>query len=217
MAERKFLDFLDRIDGGGAGQSGDQFEGGGLLSLLGNLAAGITPYGSEDERRAAARRKFYESQSGMDAPMPTTAGKMAPRAASMATTGASLAQMPSPDNFYNNPNQTRAVPSTFYNNPNQAAPAPAPMPNTFYNNPNYSMPAPLDAGGNYVGPGAVDDGSRGFQPSSYTGVGAVNDLPVSGPGLSFEQFVAGLGPIAQTASPDALRQAYVQQMQQYAY
>ena len=124
MAERKFLDFLDRFDGGGAGAMGDKFEGGGLLSLLGNLLA--SPYGSEDERRAAARRAFYESQAGTDAPMATTDSGLAPKAASLATTGASLAQMPSPDNFHNHPNQTRAVPSTFHNNPNQVAPAPQP-------------------------------------------------------------------------------------------
>ena len=38
MADRaKFLDFLDMIDGGGAGQRGDQFEGGGIFSWLANL------------------------------------------------------------------------------------------------------------------------------------------------------------------------------------
>ena len=46
MAEKKFLDFMDRFDGGGMGKSGDKFEGGGLLSLLGNIFA--KPYGSED-------------------------------------------------------------------------------------------------------------------------------------------------------------------------
>lgn len=53
MAQRKFLDFLDMIDGGGAGKMGDSFEGGGLLSLLGNEFA--TPYGSEDKDRRARR------------------------------------------------------------------------------------------------------------------------------------------------------------------
>lgn len=57
MAERKFLDFMDRFDGGGAGMSGDKFEGGGLLSMLGNLMA--TPYGSEDEARRAERMKVF--------------------------------------------------------------------------------------------------------------------------------------------------------------
>ena len=58
--KRKFLDFLDMIDGGGAGQMGDEFEGGGLLSLLANMAA--SPYGSEDEMRRKARQDFYSSQ-----------------------------------------------------------------------------------------------------------------------------------------------------------
>jgi hypothetical protein len=57
MAEPRFLDFLDRIDGGGMGQSGDTFEGGGLLSMLGNLFA--SPYGSEDPERRARRDAFY--------------------------------------------------------------------------------------------------------------------------------------------------------------
>ena len=60
MAERKFLDFMDRIDGGGMGQSGDTFEGGGLLSMLGNLFA--SPYGSEDPERRARRDAFYAGE-----------------------------------------------------------------------------------------------------------------------------------------------------------
>lgn len=34
---KRFTGLLDMLDGGGAGQSGDKFEGGGLLSALGNL------------------------------------------------------------------------------------------------------------------------------------------------------------------------------------
>ena len=56
MANRaKFLDFLDMIDGGGAGQMGGEFQGGGILSEIANMIA--TPYGSEDPRRRARRRK----------------------------------------------------------------------------------------------------------------------------------------------------------------
>ena len=63
MADRaKFLSFLDMIDGGGAGKVGNEFQGGGILSEIGNMIA--TPYGSEDpkrrgiaERRNRARRK----------------------------------------------------------------------------------------------------------------------------------------------------------------
>ena len=58
--KRKFLDFMDRFDGGGAGKMGDEFEGGGLLSVLANMAA--SPYGSEDEMRRKARQDFYSSQ-----------------------------------------------------------------------------------------------------------------------------------------------------------
>jgi hypothetical protein len=46
MAE--FLDFLDRFDGGGAGKVGDQFEGGGLLSLIGNAL--MKPAGYADRK-----------------------------------------------------------------------------------------------------------------------------------------------------------------------
>jgi len=41
--------FIDMINGGGAGRSGDVFEGGGILSALANAIA--TPYGSQRERR----------------------------------------------------------------------------------------------------------------------------------------------------------------------
>jgi hypothetical protein len=81
MADRKFLDFLDMIDGGGAGQMGDKFQGGGLYSVLGNLMA--SPYGSQDEERRKARMAFYGSDNiggaPMAAPAPVqTAGSMAP-------------------------------------------------------------------------------------------------------------------------------------------
>jgi hypothetical protein len=52
MAEKRFLDFMDRFDGGGMGTSGDKFEGGGLLSMLGNIFA--TPRGSEDRAKQEA-------------------------------------------------------------------------------------------------------------------------------------------------------------------
>ena len=52
MAEKKFLDFMDRFDGGGARATGDKFEGGGLLSMLGNIFA--TPRGSEDRAKQEA-------------------------------------------------------------------------------------------------------------------------------------------------------------------
>ena len=82
MADKKFLDFLDRFDGGGMGKSGDKFEGGGLFSLLGNLAA--DPYGSEDKARMASRDAFYNAQGdAVPAPSllsPRAGGRTAPAA-----------------------------------------------------------------------------------------------------------------------------------------
>tara|TARA_R110000744_G_scaffold176740_1_gene295562 strand:- start:206 stop:850 length:645 start_codon:yes stop_codon:yes gene_type:complete len=67
MEKKRFLDFLDMFDGGGAGQMGDKFEGGGLLSAIGNAFG--SPYGSEDPERMAARQAFYNSQNIGGAPM----------------------------------------------------------------------------------------------------------------------------------------------------
>jgi len=58
----------DMFDGGGAGQAGDEFEGGGILSLLANLLA--SPYGSQrqDEREAVAQA--IAAQGGSPRPRP---------------------------------------------------------------------------------------------------------------------------------------------------
>lgn len=51
---KRFTGILDMLDGGGAGASGDKFEGGGLLSILGNLFA--KPLEAQDNvERIAAR------------------------------------------------------------------------------------------------------------------------------------------------------------------
>ena len=57
--EARFLDFMDMIDGGGAGRMGDKFEGGGVFSALANMIA--TPYGSEDEERRKSREAAYRA------------------------------------------------------------------------------------------------------------------------------------------------------------
>jgi len=58
---KRFTDLMDMLDGGGAGASGDKFEGGGLLSALGNLFA--KPLEAQDNvekiaARAALRPKL---------------------------------------------------------------------------------------------------------------------------------------------------------------
>ena len=76
MADRaKFLDFLDMIDGGGAGQRGDMFEGGGIFSALANLMP-INPFGSEDKVRREARDEFYGGLLG-DSPDTVSAAEAA--------------------------------------------------------------------------------------------------------------------------------------------
>jgi len=69
----KFLDFIDMIDGGGAGKFGKEFDGGGIFSVLANALA--TPYGSEDEERMRKLRQMR----GLLAPDESIAPKAAPR------------------------------------------------------------------------------------------------------------------------------------------
>jgi hypothetical protein len=86
-SQAKFLDFIDMIDGGGAGRMGDTFEGGGIFSALANLMA--TPYGSEDEGRRASREAFLRSRGLLDEPAVASAAQSA---AAPAMTGPTRAQ-----------------------------------------------------------------------------------------------------------------------------
>ena len=95
----KFLDFIDMIDGGGAGTMGDKFEGGGIFSMLANALA--TPYGSEDKERMRRVRQMRgllapdESIAPSAAPRPTvTRGGGAGQAQSVAAPAPSYANMP---------------------------------------------------------------------------------------------------------------------------
>ena len=72
MANAKFLDFLDMIDGGGAGKMGDKFEGGGIFSALANMIA--KPYGSEDEARKRARMQAHGLLNANPAATPSYGG-----------------------------------------------------------------------------------------------------------------------------------------------
>lgn len=59
---KEYLDIFDRFDGGGAGQMGDRFAGGGILSMIANEF--FTPYGSEDDDR---KRRLLEMRGLFDA------------------------------------------------------------------------------------------------------------------------------------------------------
>ncbi len=82
----KFLDFIDMIDGGGAGTMGDKFEGGGIFSMLANALA--TPYGSEDDERKRRVRQMR----GLLAPDESIAPSAAPRPTVTRGGGAGQAQ-----------------------------------------------------------------------------------------------------------------------------
>jgi len=133
MASKKFLDFLDRFDGGGMGKSGDKFEGGGLFSLLGNLAA--DPYGSEDKARMASRKAFYGAQ---DIGGPTMTPAMTPTPAAMNNTPAAAARPAPPtdaERFGMNPPA-----------PYSAAPVNVGAPPSYMQPSSMPMPAPVGAG-----------------------------------------------------------------------
>ena len=74
MAE--FLDFIDMINGGGAGVAGDKFEGGGILSSIANAL--FSPYGSAARlasqtpvtRPQARPQHDYRGGQGQPAPQP---------------------------------------------------------------------------------------------------------------------------------------------------
>jgi len=148
MADKKFLDFLDRFDGGGMGQSGEKFEGGGLLSLLGNLMA--DPYGSEDKARMASRDAFYGAQ---DIGGPA----MSPAPAAMNNNQAAAARPAPPTDAQrfgmNPPAAYSAAPPTdaqrFGMNPPapySAAPVNVGAPPSYMQPSSMGMPAPVNAG-----------------------------------------------------------------------
>jgi hypothetical protein len=77
-----FLGFMDMIDGGGAGMSGPKFEGGGLLSSLGN--AMFSPYGSKDRQQQAMQQAQGQPMQGQMRPMQQPAPAMQPQPGMMA-------------------------------------------------------------------------------------------------------------------------------------
>lgn len=140
--DRRVSALMDMINGGGEGRAGQRFEGGGLLSEIGN--AMFRPYGFE-ERMGQVRPQARPMQAPMQPPM----------------------QQPMPPAM-----------SPFERFGGQASGS-------------SPMQQPMGGGRTAMGP---------------------QRLPVP---MTFEEFVAGLGPIAQTASPEALMTAYRQHMMGY--
>ena len=76
MDQRKgYLNLRDMFDGGGMGRSGDKFEGGGLLSMLGN-ALGIAPLGSRQREEQLAA--LSQGAAGMAVNPPAPVQRTAP-------------------------------------------------------------------------------------------------------------------------------------------
>ena len=77
MDQKRYIDFMDMFDGGGAGQMGDTFQGGGLFSLIANMIA--DPYGSKDpERRKERMKALGLLDTGMDMSKPPAAPVVEP-------------------------------------------------------------------------------------------------------------------------------------------
>ena len=70
---KRFTGLLDMLDGGGAGQSGDKFEGGGLLSMLGNLF--MKPIQAEQRIEDIASRTSGRNNTP-DTPTPSVTGNL---------------------------------------------------------------------------------------------------------------------------------------------
>ena len=149
MEKKRFLDFLDMFDGGGAGQMGDKFEGGGLLSAIGNAFG--SPYGSEDPERMAARQAFYNSQNIGGAPMTS-----APPPQVMPNNTAGATEPNYADRF------GVPMPVDGMSMPMTMAQAPARMEQTL------ALPPSANGGGDGFGPMPMRSGdapSLGFNPS----------------------------------------------------
>jgi len=187
VAEKKFLDFLDRFDGGGMGKSGEKFEGGGLLSMLGNLFA--DPYGSDDKARMASRDAFYNAQ-GDAVPAPTLlapkAGKRAAPAAMNNNQAVSARPTPPTDaqRFGMNP------PAPYSASPvNVGAPPSYMQPRSMQTPVNYGDGSGMTPANNYVDSFAND-------PFSYNGnrtagmAGNAAPVPFVDPTMSLDADIA---------------------------
>jgi hypothetical protein len=177
-SQARFLDFLDMIDGGGAGQMGDTFEGGGIFSALANLMA--TPYGSEDAGRKTSREAFLRGRGLLDEPAVASA---ATSAAAPAMTGPTRAQRMSAAAAEMARQRGLAQDSLDPRGPNQMGMPAGGMPPA----PSYAM---MDMG----------EAGRGSMPNPFTG--PTYDMPMARPAAPAEP----LGVTTQSMARDAITQ-----------
>jgi len=91
-----FLNFMDMIDGGGAGDSGNEFQGGGLLSDIGNALFQPAGYRERQRRMSEVRPQMRPMDMGPQAqPMPSPQPMQSnPMASGMTPANAYVPPMP---------------------------------------------------------------------------------------------------------------------------
>lgn len=120
---------IDMIDGGGSGQSGNRFEGAGILSLLANAVA--SPYGSRRPRpgyvesEQAADNVMYGIQEPDEAPAPSVDEGPMPRAATEEDV-AILRQIGGPEYFDLQPGDLLSITEVQMIEEARSMPAPTP-------------------------------------------------------------------------------------------
>ena len=126
---KQYVDFLDRFDGGGAGQTGNSFQGGGLLSALANIFA--NPYGSEDQARRAQRRQalgLLDTAAAAPARAPAPfAPRTAPQVVPSHLTGPKMGMPPIPSHLTGPKMGMPPIPAHL-TGPKMGMPPPAPSP-----------------------------------------------------------------------------------------
>tara|TARA_R110000764_G_scaffold54021_3_gene117685 strand:+ start:219 stop:857 length:639 start_codon:yes stop_codon:yes gene_type:complete len=201
VAEKKFLDFLDRFDGGGMGKSGEKFEGGGLLSMLGNLFA--DPYGSDDKARMASRNAFYNAQ-GDTVPAPTLlAPRAGNRAAQKPAQGMSLPMAPSaaPQRMPSDPRLT--MPVAPGGSPNDGL---GPMPQRLQGDPSLGFNPANAAPVQPSAPAYTPHSSIDFRPSDFE----VRPAPTEHYDTFLRRFEQRVGPeIAKDYPAQMLERLYI--------
>ncbi len=187
----KYLNFEDMINGGGPGKSGSRFEGGGLISDLGNLL--FDPLGSRNAKYQHTMAPLNSPQMIVQDQVPVQHTKETRKAQSNERLYSSPIPKPNP---YASPFDLRLLESIRQNAANERA---------VYGFDRVLQRNAMDK------PPVVDS----TPPKPPTPPKTEKLVPVYNTPLSFEDFLSGLGDVRFQESPEALLQAYQLHMQGY--